>query len=417
MGVGHLPRRTRPFRYAGFWSVAAALIIAGPGPGRGALQVGAGAAFCVLWPWAVDLWQQRRTPASSPAERIHYVLECAIVGLVFATLGAPPLVLFATLLCLLAGATALAGPWLLVACSVGLLPGLTLGVLLAPPPWPGALGSVDALALLIIAAFTITLGNLAHGQALRLDGQRRRLATRSSELERQNGRMQRYLPPSLRQRLQSAPEVPVPWERRWLTVVFVDLAGFTALAERLDPEVLAQVLDDYLGALIPAVERHGGEVSKLLGDGLLAAFGTVGSSGAGLSRRALAWQALAFCREAPALLASLAPGWRARGEPLRLHLRCGIASGYCTLGDRGGDERLDFTLIGSPVNLASRLQSLADLDGILMDAATAALAGADGASDGAPDGARRVSPKGLGERVAYAPAPAMETARSGAPAS
>ncbi len=411
MRAGHLFRRTRPFRYAGFWAVSAGLLSAGPGAGRSALQVGAGAAFCVLWPWLADVWQ-RRAPATVRVERAGYALECTLVGLVFALVGAPPLLLFATLLCLLAGAIALAGPWLLLASAMALLPGLAVGVLLAPPGWLQATPA-DGLALIIVSGFTVTLGHLAFRQALRLDGQRRRLASRSLELERQNGRMQRYLPLSLRQRLQSGPDAPVAWERRWLTVVFVDLAGFTALAERLDPEVLAQVLDDYLGTLIPAVERRGGEVSKLLGDGLLAAFGTLGRPGGVSGRRVLAEQALALAREAPALIANLAPHWRARGEPLRLQLRCGIASGYCTLGDRGGPERMDFTLIGSPVNLASRLQSLADLDGVLMDAATAALAGAD---DAAGD-ARRVSPRGFGDRVVYASAPVAHATGSTAPAS
>jgi class 3 adenylate cyclase len=88
---------------------------------------------------------------------------------------------------------------------------------------------------------------------------------------------------------------------------------------------------------------------------------------------AIAGQALALCLEAPALMAAVARRWRDRGERLALAMRAGIASGLCTLGDRGGSDRLDFTLIGTPVNLASRLQARATENGTLLDEATGLL--------------------------------------------
>src|SRR5690606_37314905 len=116
---------------------------------------------------------------------------------------------------------------------------------------------------------------------------------------------------------------------------------------------------------IPAAEAGGGEVSKLLGDGVLVVFGLREPA----ERRDLVEAALTFCGELPALLAELAGRWRRRGEPVALQVRAGIASGFCTLGDRGGADRLDFTLIGPPVNLASRLQSHAGPGGVPLDEA------------------------------------------------
>jgi class 3 adenylate cyclase len=179
-------------------------------------------------------------------------------------------------------------------------------------------------------------------------------------------------------------------------VSFVDLVGFTELSERLEAELLASILDEYLAALIPAVERRGGEVSKLLGDGMLLVFDPRDDD----NRRAAVDSALAFCGELPELLSRLAVRWRDRGEPVALQMRAGIASGFCTLGDRGGTDRLDFTLIGSPVNLASRLQACASVNGVLMDEASAALAEATH-----PLGPPRIlQVKGLGAMPAYAPA-------------
>ena len=72
-------------------------------------------------------------------------------------------------------------------------------------------------------------------------------------------------------------------------------------------------------------------------------------------------------------LCLLSRRWTAQGYLVGLATRTGIASGFCTLGDWGGDGRLDYTVIGSPVNLASRLQASATSDGILVCSATAAI--------------------------------------------
>lgn len=409
MSYSPVPARTRPFRYAGFWSLAACLALSGPHDGP--LRAGFGIAFCLLWPPLVDWLSRRlaRRQAAEPGRRgdgqamprrrryghAAYPVESAVVATVLVMIQPPLLAGFTTLLCLLAGASALGGWRLLVASALSLVPALGLQLALAagtaaPWPAPSTPPAADLLALAMLLVFAVALAQVSYRQAMRLASQRRSLAERSMRLERLAGRMQRYLPPSLRTRLTAAPDAPCRWERRWLTVVFVDLVGFTELSERLDAEPLARLLDDCLGTLIPQVERRGGEVSKLLGDGLLALFD-------GDQRQPAARAALAFCGEAPGRLQQLAERWRAAGEPVALQLRAGVASGYCTMGDRGGADRLDFTLVGPPVNLASRLQGQADIDGTLMDLATAALAGVDRR----PDAVRRVRLRGLGEIPAY----------------
>jgi adenylate cyclase len=80
-----------------------------------------------------------------------------------------------------------------------------------------------------------------------------------------------------------------------------------------------------------------------------------------------------FCQAIPPLITDLRGGWRARGELIELQMRAGIASGHCTVGDWGGAGYRDFTMIGGAVNLASRLQAFAPINGVLLDAATAAL--------------------------------------------
>jgi class 3 adenylate cyclase len=319
--------------------------------------------------------------------------------------------------CLLGGATALAGWRLLLGAAAALAAGAWGGAGLAPVLTPVSALAVDAGAMVLILGFALAMATQSFRQAQRLDAHRRALAERSAELERINRRMQRYLPRSLRDRVSRRPEEPCRWERRWLTVVFVDVAGFTELAELADAESLAAILDDYLAAMAEAAERCDGEVSKVLGDGVMVAFGMQDAE-----RRAAVAAALEFCLALPDLLRRLAGRWRERGDLVELQTRAGVASGYCTLGDRGGAARLDFTLIGPPVNLASRLQVQAAVGGVLVDAATAALAPADG-----PLGPRRYLPiKGLGRTPVHGlvdpsapsvmvPAPSEHPSRSDVP--
>jgi class 3 adenylate cyclase len=300
---------------------------------------------------------------------VLYGGECFITGTVLFWAALPPLANAAAVVALLAGAAAQAGRRLLLPAAPALAGGVLVGVAAAPPGVAPSTAWADGASLLLLLGFTVALADLSFRQALRLDARGRLLASRSQALERLNTRLEHYVPQSLRQRLRRTPERRCAWERRWLTVAFVDLAGFTSLAERTEAEVLAKVLDEYLEALAGAVERHSGELSKLMGDGVLVAFGLAPAA----SRRAAAVECLRFCLELPDMLSRLAHASRDRGELIDLRVRAGVASGYCTMGDWGGNGRLDFTVIGSPVNLASRLQAKAETNGLLADAATAAL--------------------------------------------
>jgi adenylate cyclase len=378
MRIRGLQARARPFRYAGFWLIAVACLLLIDSE-RSPWQVLIGCLFCIGWPMLVDrcLTRWHGVAGGLWGQRLCYLAECALVALVLGWVSLAPLPAMTTVLWLLGGAAALAGWPLALAGSAAIGVGAGLGQAVAPVSTRASTPSADLLALAMLAGFVLALGLQSFRQARRLDVQRLLLARRSAELERVNGRLQRYLPVSVRDRVRQAPDEPWRWERRWLTVVFIDLAGFTELAERLDAEALATLVDDYFGALIPAVDAHGGEVSKLLGDGVLAVFGSRASPPGQVApeqaRRAIAGQALALCLEAPALIAAVARRWRDRGERLALAMRAGIASGLCTLGDRGGSDRLDFTVIGTPVNLASRLQARATENGTLLDEATGLL--------------------------------------------
>ena len=137
----------------------------------------------------------------------------------------------------------------------------------------------------------------------------------------------------------------------WLS----DLRGFTQLAEDLSGEELLHLLNDYFDAIVPALEDHGGEVLKFMGDGLLAIF-PVGADTH--DEAAASHAALAAARAARERMAARNAEAEREGRPV---LRFGIAltMGDVLFGNIGGMSRLDFTTIGRSVNVAARLERLA----------------------------------------------------------
>ncbi len=138
----------------------------------------------------------------------------------------------------------------------------------------------------------------------------------------------------------------------WLS----DMRGFTALSDRIAPASMVRLLNRYFDAQVSAIEKHGGEVLKFIGDGLLAIFPVAAGDDRGV--RACA-AALAAAQEARTAIAALGAG----EEPIEGvdHVRFGLALhiGEVLYGNVGGATRLDFTCIGPAVNLAARIEKLA----------------------------------------------------------
>jgi adenylate cyclase len=135
----------------------------------------------------------------------------------------------------------------------------------------------------------------------------------------------------------------------WLS----DMRGFTALSERVPPQQLVDHLNRYFDCQVPAIHRHGGEVLKFMGDGLLAIFPFAGGDAGGACRRALA--AALAARELVDRLGL--PASNDREDVARFGLALHV--GNVMYGNIGGGDRLDFTCIGPAVNLAARLEKIA----------------------------------------------------------
>ncbi|TLY25180.1 MAG: adenylate/guanylate cyclase domain-containing protein [Nitrospirae bacterium] len=138
-------------------------------------------------------------------------------------------------------------------------------------------------------------------------------------------------------------------EKKELTVFFSDVAGFTTISEKLDPEDLVFLLNEYLSSMTDIIRRYRGNVNKYLGDGIMAIFGAPRSEPTHASLACFA------ALEYQAALARLREGWTARGYP-EMIARIGINSGPLVVGNMGSQARMEYTVMGDSVNLASRLE-------------------------------------------------------------
>src|SRR5204862_1115052 len=178
-------------------------------------------------------------------------------------------------------------------------------------------------------------------------------------------RLAQQIPEGLAHKIRAAQET-IAGERKQVTVLFCDLAGSTAIAERLDPEEYVELLDEYLELSFREIYRLEGIVTYSAGDGLMALFGApVAHEDA--PQRAI--RAALAIREALAAL-----DIRLRAErAIELRARIGIHTGPVVVGTVGNDLKMDYTAIGDTTNLASRLESLAVPGSILVSEATSRL--------------------------------------------
>ncbi len=155
-------------------------------------------------------------------------------------------------------------------------------------------------------------------------------------------------------------EVKVESYRKELTVFFSDIEGFTDLTDRLEAERLSDLLNSYLSEMATIADRFGGTIDKFIGDGIMIFFGDPESQGRKADALACVRMAIAMRRR----VRELCDGWVELTDSTKLRVRMGVNTGYCTVGNFGSEDRLDYTIVGGPVNVASRLESTADADQI-----------------------------------------------------
>ena len=189
------------------------------------------------------------------------------------------------------------------------------------------------------------------------------LTEKSTTLAALSSKLAKYLSPQVYDLIFSGEQdAKIVSKRKKLTVCFSDLVGFTEMTEKMESEDLTQLLNHYLTEMSKIALRYGATIDKYVGDAIVMFFGDPTTRGVKQDALACVQMAMAMQQR----VSELAEEWRSSGIELPLRCRIGIHTGYCTVGNFGSEDRMDYTMVGRPVNLASRLEHEAPPGGVLI---------------------------------------------------
>jgi adenylate cyclase len=196
------------------------------------------------------------------------------------------------------------------------------------------------------------------------------LNEKNDQLEALSGKLAKYLSRQVFDSIfEGKTEVRVESYRKELTVFFSDIKGFTDLTDRLEAEAVSGILNRYLSEMAVIADGCGGTIDKFIGDGIMIFFGDPRTAG----RRQDAIQCVGMATRMKTRIQELNGEWTDLIGPDPLQVRIGINSGFCTVGNFGSEDRLDYTIVGGAVNAAARLEETAEPDQILVSHATYSL--------------------------------------------
>jgi class 3 adenylate cyclase len=189
------------------------------------------------------------------------------------------------------------------------------------------------------------------------------LTEKSNALAALSSKLAKYLAPQVYDSIFTGQQdVKIVSKRKKLTVCFSDLVGFTEITDKMESEDLTHLLNHYLTEMSKIALQYGATIDKYVGDAIVMFFGDPATLGVKEDALACVQMGLAMQKR----VSELVHEWRNIGIMTPLRCRIGIHTGYCTVGNFGSDDRMDYTMVGGTVNLASRLEHEAPPGGVLI---------------------------------------------------
>ncbi|HET8706430.1 MAG TPA: adenylate/guanylate cyclase domain-containing protein, partial [Pseudomonadales bacterium] len=236
---------------------------------------------------------------------------------------------------------------------------------------PNSVVPSDQIVLIVsavgVCTFVSLLAYFHHKEASQLISARNQVKLQQEKAAQLSRKLAKYLPPQVWGSIFSGQrDAKLETQRKKLTVFFSDLKGFTEISEELQPEALTDLLNKYFNEMAQIAMKHGGTIDKFIGDAIMIFFGDSGSKDPKQDAIACVSMAIEMRRHVKFMQSMV----NDMGLSKQVQARMGINSGYCTVGNFGSESRMDYTIIGKEVNLASRLENVAEPNGIVLSEST-----------------------------------------------
>lgn len=221
---------------------------------------------------------------------------------------------------------------------------------------------ISLSSLIGIATYFLVYAVYMHQRFHKLSASQKQLENEQKWHKIRAYKLSRYLPPTVWKAINQGKDETLQAERKKISIFFSDIKDFSQLAEEIEAEALNELLNHYLTEMSKIVTQHGGTIDKFMGDAIMVLFGDSNSQGVKADCVRCVSMAVAMKKK----MRSLQLEWFNQGIKKPLQIRMGINTGYCTVGTFGTSSHLDYTVLGTQVNLASRLESAAEPDEILI---------------------------------------------------
>ncbi|WP_166261429.1 adenylate/guanylate cyclase domain-containing protein [Marinobacter salicampi] len=229
---------------------------------------------------------------------------------------------------------------------------------------------LGSAAMLATGLYICVTAFYAHQQARALMMAKTQIQNQREQSIALSHKLSKYLSPQVWQSIFTGErDVRLETQRKKLVIFFSDIKGFTELSEEMEPEALTELLNHYFNEMSEVALKYGGTIDKFVGDSIMIFFGDPTSRGQREDASACVSMAIDMRKH----MKIMRQKWRSQGIKTPLEIRMGISTGYTTVGNFGAENRMDYTIIGKEVNLASRLESLAEPGEILVSYETFSL--------------------------------------------
>lgn len=236
---------------------------------------------------------------------------------------------------------------------------------------PSELTTINRTIEIVILGSLIIIGLIVRSSILlaeqRTLEQKERTQEQKENFYSLTEKLKAYLPHQLVEKLVSDKSTVGPdYRRRRLTIFFSDVQGFTKWTDNLEPEEVRELLNNYLSEMSDIARKWGGTIDKFIGDCLMIFFGDPEYT----NDKDHAIRCVKMAIEMQEKMNELRYGWRKMVYDEPLNIRIGINTGWATVGNFGSEDRLNYTALGSAVNLASRIESACTPDKITVSHTT-----------------------------------------------